>query len=93
MGSDWAPSCRCQTSESASYGTLWGCRHRDGRRAGPPCCQVGRGLDPLACLPVPGVPGVPEPEQSTPARTPKSRPFAVIGLVPFSSFVSWHSFS
>lgn len=90
MGSDWAPSRRCQTPESAGYGTLWGCRHRAGRQAGPPCCQVGRALDPPACPPVPGAP---EPEQSTPARTPKSRPSAVTGLVLFSSFVSWHSFS
>ena len=43
---DWAPSRRCQTPESASYSTLWDCEHRRRQLAGPPCCQVGRGLDP-----------------------------------------------
>lgn len=45
-------------------------------------------LDPSLCPAC-----VPQPEQSIPARTLKSRPFAVPGLVPFSSLVSWHSFS
>lgn len=43
---DWAPSRRCQTPESASYSTLRDCGHRRKQLAGPPCCQVGRGLDP-----------------------------------------------